>query len=224
MDSLNHARAHPVSWSTSADAISLIIRTPTPSSAELFNNYGAKPNAELILGYGFSISDNPEDTIVLKLGGASSGKWEVGRNASGVSGLWDEVVELVSDEEGKSYEDALEASQLLMDLVQGLLDKLPAEKGAADRAKLRPEVVSMLHDYVRGELCPITSDSYVFIMLQVNGRSWRRSCSSCATRKSLRLKRQRLRESSLCLKMIEVSSLIRRFYAVYNLYRVEKPN
>ena len=38
------------------------------TGAEVFNNYGAKPNDELLLGYGFVLEDNPEDFVSLKMG------------------------------------------------------------------------------------------------------------------------------------------------------------
>lgn len=38
---------------------------------QLFNNYGPKPNDELLMGYGFAIPGNPDNTLPLKLGGAS---------------------------------------------------------------------------------------------------------------------------------------------------------
>lgn len=40
----------------------------TYTGAEVFNNYGAKPNDELLLGYGFVLEDNPEDFVSLKMG------------------------------------------------------------------------------------------------------------------------------------------------------------
>lgn len=46
----------------------------------MFNNYGPKPNSELLLGYGFVLPNNPEDTIVLKLGGSEK-RHEIGRDA-----------------------------------------------------------------------------------------------------------------------------------------------
>ncbi|KAI0742636.1 SET domain-containing protein [Daedaleopsis nitida] len=127
IDALNHARAHPVSWVVSSSSpsasftssetvqqqsISLVIHASTPRGAELLNNYGPKPNSELILGYGFSLPNNPDDTIVLKIGGnlgpassssASSssstaqaplgtGRWEVGRRARGAEPVWEAVL------------------------------------------------------------------------------------------------------------------------------------
>ncbi|KAJ7228355.1 hypothetical protein GGX14DRAFT_346789 [Mycena pura] len=65
IDSLNHARAEPVSWVQNyvgngpvpgpGSTISLTLHNPIAAGAELFNNYGAKPNSELVLGYGFSL-------------------------------------------------------------------------------------------------------------------------------------------------------------------------
>lgn len=34
---------------------------------QVFNSYGAKPNEELLLGYGFTMSSNPADVVALKL-------------------------------------------------------------------------------------------------------------------------------------------------------------
>jgi hypothetical protein len=192
IDSLNHGRAVPVSWIVSGQGkgddvdnsatISIVLHRATASSGELLNNYGAKPNAEFILGYGFSIQDNPEDTIVLAIGDQRSqgsgvdgnkNKWEVGRDAKGAEGVWEEVLARVSsatqgddetdDETGEegdeddenvrpAYEDELEAAQILAEMVQSLLDRLPSEEGGAQRAaKIRPEVATMLHDYLSGQ-------------------------------------------------------------------------
>jgi hypothetical protein len=37
----------------------------------VFNNYGARGNETLLLGYGFVVDANPDDTLVLQLGGMS---------------------------------------------------------------------------------------------------------------------------------------------------------
>lgn len=113
VDALNHSRATPVSWVTThlepapsagegahGSKISLVLHNATPAHAELLNNYGPKPNAELILGYGFTLENNPDDTIVLKLGGTTTvgasadekRQWEVGRGAKGFEPLWEFVL------------------------------------------------------------------------------------------------------------------------------------
>lgn len=149
VDALNHARAHPVSWVvTDAENISLVVHTSASAGEELFNNYGAKPNSEFILGYGFSLPNNPDDTIVLKIGDK---KWEVGREAKGADQVWDAFLSFVSQNPEPDYEDYLEAAAALDDAVQQLMERLPADKGPSARLEMRPEVMAMLHDYVEGQ-------------------------------------------------------------------------
>ncbi|KAF8897792.1 SET domain protein [Infundibulicybe gibba] len=145
VDSLNHARGQPVTWlvefpkgneAVKEPRISLVLHSATKSGQELFNNYGPKPNSELILGYGFSLNQNPDDTIILKIGGIDGKKWEVGRSARGVDDLWETILESLGDPgSDPDCEDQFDAAQVLMDMVQGLLD----------------QVALMLHNYVEGQ-------------------------------------------------------------------------
>ncbi|KAJ6583765.1 hypothetical protein B0H10DRAFT_2096353 [Mycena sp. CBHHK59/15] len=165
VDCLNHSRAEPVSWVQSyvgdgpiggaGSTLSLTLHNPAVAGAEIFNNYGLKPNSELILGYGFSLPDNPDDTIVLKIGGIEGKKWEVGRNAHGADEVWETVLEFVGGSE-PTYEDYLEAAEVLADMVQVLLERLPKlpVNGGQD---IRQEVALMLHDYVKGQTEILTS-------------------------------------------------------------------
>jgi hypothetical protein len=169
LDSLNHKRAQPVSWSvtfptgsggplTTASVarqptISLILHTETAAGQELFNNYGSKPNAELILGYGFSLSNNPDDTILLKIGGIDK-KWEIGRAVQGADALWDELLLVMTqdqhEDEQELYETQMDAADMLASMVQVLLEKLPSANTIKDR-NLRPEVAKMWNDYIEGK-------------------------------------------------------------------------
>ncbi|KAH9915320.1 SET domain-containing protein [Fomitopsis serialis] len=172
VDALNHARAHPVSWVVSAtspvsyselnvglsensQSISLVLRTGTQSGHELFNNYGPKPNAELILGYGFSLPHNPDDTIVLKIGGAAPGsgsqpKYEVGRDASGAELVWGAILAAIcEDPEEVTVEDELDAAEMLVEMAEDLRNRLPQPRAAAQ--DLRPEVATMLEHYLEGQ-------------------------------------------------------------------------
>ncbi|KAJ3722676.1 SET domain protein [Lentinula raphanica] len=165
IDSLNHARGHPVSWivtypNESNDlhdpCVSLLIHSPTPGGSELFNNYGAKPNAELILGYGFSIAENPDDTIILKVGGstADTKKWEIGRSSRGAEGLWSEILSLVTQqtaEEEITCEDELDASSMLGEMIRSLIEKLPPSKRSFDPGRIRPGVIEMFRNYLEGQ-------------------------------------------------------------------------
>ena len=160
VDTLNHSRGQPVSWCTSYPegsreekddlaAISIISHTTTLLGEEVFNNYGLKANDELILGYGFSLPQNPDDKITLQLGG-SPNKWVIGRHASGAEGLWNEVRQLVAeDPEEVGYETDLEAAQLLLELVQKKYKLLPEFLHEED-ASIRPAVRLMLEHYLEG--------------------------------------------------------------------------
>lgn len=171
IDSLNHARGTPVSWVISnhtnkptALAVNLVLHNPTSAGEELFNNYGPKPNSELILGYGFALPANPSDTIVLQIGvggGAAPAeskqkKLEVGRNASGAAAVWDEVLALVSSKSSEpTYEDELEAAGMLGDMLLALQDRLPDVENVKENDKIRPEVKEMLEYYVEGRILNI---------------------------------------------------------------------
>lgn len=168
IDSLNHARGHPVSWvvtypSTAAEPkISLVLHKSTERGAELLNNYGLKPNAELILGYGFSLLHNPDDTIVLKIGGARASDnnqakgWEVGRNARGIEPVWQAVIDAVcagkeeDDDQNVSVEDELYAADMLGEMAQGLYNRLPSGEIPYDKG-IRPDVAIMLEHYLEGK-------------------------------------------------------------------------
>ncbi|KAJ7129347.1 SET domain-containing protein [Mycena epipterygia] len=159
VDCLNHARAEPVSWLQSyvgsgpvagpGSTISLTLHNPAAAGAELFNNYGVKPNSELILGYGFSLPNNPDDTIVLKIGGVEGKRWEVGRDAHGADGVWESILELTGGPE-PTYEDHLDAAEALGDMVQVLLDRLP-QLSATSSDDIREDVALMLNNYVEGQ-------------------------------------------------------------------------
>ena len=183
VDSLNHARGQPVSWvvdhlpptnqtrgSGQRLGLSLVIHSRTRPGEELLNNYGIKPNAELILGYGFSLEDNPDDTIALSIGGGPATpasdpgekkRWEVGRDARGVDGVWHHVLDATSsasqpEEAGESaaagLERQLDAVSLLSEMCQSYLQRLPQilDVSGAPAAELRPDVLTMFAHYIEG--------------------------------------------------------------------------
>lgn len=81
VDIFNHARGQPILWLSSlvsipngsrgVPSISLVSSSVCEAGSQLFNNYGAKPNEELLLGYGFVLDSNPDDIVNLRLGIAS---------------------------------------------------------------------------------------------------------------------------------------------------------
>jgi len=134
------------------------------------NNYGAKPNSELILGYGFSLECNPDDTIVLAIGGGPTTstpnpeekkRWEVGRNARGVEGVWHHILDVISPvsqpeaEESATtgFENQLDAASTLMEMCQSYLGRLPQIPDAPDALApdARREVLTMFSHYTEGQ-------------------------------------------------------------------------
>jgi hypothetical protein len=129
--------------------------------SEIFNNYGAKPNSELLLGYGFTLPANPEDTIMLKIGGtrdttaaaaavaaAARARYEVGRGAHGAAAVWGAIMDAVKadneedhDEEGSEevpeWQIILDSADMLRSMTGSLLGRLPISP--PPQAKAVPE-------------------------------------------------------------------------------------
>ncbi|EST06397.1 hypothetical protein PSEUBRA_004293 [Kalmanozyma brasiliensis GHG001] len=68
-DTFNHARAHPVTWSSANGNVCMTLNHPVPGGAQVFNNYGGKSNEEFLSSYGFTLPTISEDTLALKLAG-----------------------------------------------------------------------------------------------------------------------------------------------------------
>lgn len=115
------------------------------------------------------LPSNPEDTIVLKLGGSEQ-RHEIGRHAArhadtlvgGMKTLWEEVEKMVltSGEDDESvtsmeggWEVALEVCEALDEMITQKIDALPdlSEIPHLPSAGIRPEVRSMIAEYVKGE-------------------------------------------------------------------------
>ena len=110
MDTLNHTPNVPITWQCDKDCLRFVLQCPLPGGAEVMNNYGAKGDEELLVGYGFVLSKgvqggymNPHDRIALRLGMAGGqlpaqaahllrrchldGRYEVGIEGSPPAGL-----------------------------------------------------------------------------------------------------------------------------------------
>lgn len=67
IDLLNHDPHSKVQWYGEGDAFCLTKDDEVTKGHELFNNYGAKGNEELLSGYGFIQEDNEFDYVALKI-------------------------------------------------------------------------------------------------------------------------------------------------------------
>ncbi|KAH9983192.1 hypothetical protein BJV74DRAFT_851425 [Russula compacta] len=190
VDALNHARAQPVSWvvnhhhppsssssSTTAtddgrgSSISLVTHSALNAGAEIFNNYGAKPNSELLLGYGFTLPDNPDDTIVLKIGGTGTGtagggdtaaqqqqQHEVGRSARGAASVWGAIINAEMPQEQEQEGEEVPVWQIILDsadalrsMTKSLLSRLPSFVPEPEHGTRREDVMAMIGHYVSGQ-------------------------------------------------------------------------
>lgn len=73
--------------STPTPSISLVTPSGVDSDVQVFNNYGPKPNEELLLGYGFVLPSNPDDVVALRLGGLNTNLAESKRRILEKKGL-----------------------------------------------------------------------------------------------------------------------------------------
>ncbi|TXT10442.1 uncharacterized protein COLE_04376 [Cutaneotrichosporon oleaginosum] len=82
LDLLNHKRGQAITWlsakiaGAAADVPAISFVSPGQPPGQVYNNYGARGNESLLLGYGFVLAPspdtpegNPDDTLVLQLGG-----------------------------------------------------------------------------------------------------------------------------------------------------------
>ncbi|KIY73840.1 SET domain-containing protein [Cylindrobasidium torrendii FP15055 ss-10] len=157
VDALNHARGQPVSWVITTTggtdkSISLVVHNPITAGSELFNNYGPKSNAEFITAYGFSIPENPDDTMLLKVPGREG--WQIGREAQGMDTVWSVFLDTVKlqafgeEDEVEDYEVMLETSEVLQDALVALQRRLPESQPTSG---IRDEVGRMLEHYLEGQ-------------------------------------------------------------------------
>ncbi|KZF19202.1 SET domain-containing protein [Xylona heveae TC161] len=66
-DALNHRPLTKIEWQTGPTTLGLITDDEVLPGEQVYNNYGAKSNEELLLGYGFCLPSNPFDQFSLKL-------------------------------------------------------------------------------------------------------------------------------------------------------------
>lgn len=67
MDAANHHHTSKVDWTFDQGRFSLACAQSIEAGQEVNNNYGPKANDEFLIGYGFCMADNPNDTVLLTL-------------------------------------------------------------------------------------------------------------------------------------------------------------
>ncbi|KAJ2370087.1 hypothetical protein H4S01_000598 [Coemansia sp. RSA 2610] len=67
LDMMNHRPLTRISWIASDSSIGFAAGTALSKGSEVVNNYGAKSNEELLMGYGFCVPGNPLNSYHIKL-------------------------------------------------------------------------------------------------------------------------------------------------------------
>ncbi|CAG8548133.1 4215_t:CDS:2 [Cetraspora pellucida] len=68
IDSFNHKHRQKITWEVhERNELRLVAGNYMDSGQQIYNNYGAKSNEELLVGYGFCIPNNPDDWVVIKV-------------------------------------------------------------------------------------------------------------------------------------------------------------
>lgn len=181
LDSFNHGRGAPVTWSYEGDQASghtvLTLRTQVAPGMQVLNNYGAKSNEELLLSYGFVEPGGPDDVLVLRLHGpdAATHYWQRSSGSPPASLLAELRTtlgfgELPGPEPGprEKIQGLLTTARVLETLEQflrlrrkrhrradgmlaGIEPNVPID-GAADDETVRPEVLAAVREYRQGTL------------------------------------------------------------------------
>lgn len=109
------SRGQPITWLTSSDprTISLVASSPIESGVQVYNNYGPKPNEELLLGYGFVLDPNPDDVLPLRLGGLGSNVSESKKTRLASKGL-DAGKRWIIKRDGDIPRDLMEVLRIVM--------------------------------------------------------------------------------------------------------------
>ena len=66
-DLLNHRYGQPIEWTSNSKHVAFTTLCVIKSGDEVYNNYGSRPNEELLFSYGFCIRDNAMDAVSLVL-------------------------------------------------------------------------------------------------------------------------------------------------------------
>ena len=70
-DLLNHGKGTEIEWRGDGTSVAFAAGAAIAPNSEIFNNYGSKPNDELLMAHGFALENNEHDRVALKMTVAS---------------------------------------------------------------------------------------------------------------------------------------------------------
>lgn len=155
------ARGTKITWlsapsPTGVPSINFVTGTSIPADSQIWNNYGPKPNEELLHGYGFVLPQNPDDTLGLKLGGVAPPDVLKKLEAEGL----DMGRRVVVGTDGELPQDLLRLVRILLGggaapkdtQSEDEEDDHAAHQHAEEELELEAEVLSMLGEMLEGKL------------------------------------------------------------------------
>eukprot|EP00929_Paragymnodinium_shiwhaense_P120377 TRINITY_DN92304_c0_g1_i1.p1 TRINITY_DN92304_c0_g1~~TRINITY_DN92304_c0_g1_i1.p1 ORF type:complete len:522 (+),score=193.44 TRINITY_DN92304_c0_g1_i1:66-1631(+) len=151
LDILNHKNDADITVKVRADMLEFICDEKVKRGDQIWNNYGSKGNAELLMCYGFAISDNPCDSISVALALPGGDTSELKLTPAGIPG--DVIDEIENEQDTEKFVAILKAVLQRRRLVREALTKLPQAlnftvcKGPVNRARKRS-----IEYFLEGEL------------------------------------------------------------------------
>jgi len=147
-DLLNHKYGHPIEWVAEEDgSVTFVARSAVEEGGEVWSNYGARPNEQLLFSYGFCMPDNPHDVVPVALRVGEEGEtltfYIRRREAGGIPlDLWKALSGAGDSEDDGEGGNALAIGAEEVDVLRSLLERkasrLRAKEGA-DREALSDE-------------------------------------------------------------------------------------
>lgn len=153
LDSINHSRGFPVTWSHQDNAVVLTLHKAVQKNTQVMNNYGAKSNEELILSYGFVEQGGPDDVLVLRLRDGDTHYWHY----SDVRAPTALVHALSTKIATESDEAPLEREARIYELLEEFLIekrrvfRYSQREFEYNEAYSRPHIAGMIHEYRQGQ-------------------------------------------------------------------------
>ena len=139
-DLLNHGTGVEIEWRGDGTSVAFAAGAAIAPNSEIFNNYGSKPNDELLLAHGFALENNEHDRVALKMTVASGdgrrtlGPFYLRRGGDFPRALWralaDPTGDPVSSDSDSPPEIDAEAVEVLLATLERKLAPFTASKTA----------------------------------------------------------------------------------------------
>lgn len=135
-DLINHAPTPVTRWAYDQDAAAFTLTAvaDVAAGAELTDSYGAKGNGQLVVQYGFTIADNPDDAAELAGRAVTAADDDAAARA-----LWQHL--------GRDRRPPAEVAAALAAACAAALARLPPDDDAAQLA--RPDLTPRARDFLR---------------------------------------------------------------------------